>query len=457
MNETKSEALGVKRKKVLLADTHRWALASRLAISLAETGCEIYAVCPTPGHSLARTQAIVRTFHYSGLKPLESIVSAVEAVNPDVIIPFCDRSVLHLHELYTQAESSRDAGGQMMALIQRSLGSSSSYPIVSSRYQLLRVARDEGIRVPNMSPIHNVEDLDSWWDLNSSKCVLKVDGTWGGGGVRIVESAEEAQRSFTQLAQMFRFPRAIKRLIVNRDSYWLRPWWNQAKHAVMVQSYIQGRPSNCAVVCWEGRVLASISVEVISSEGLTGPASVVRIVDNAEIAYAADKIASRLGLSGFFGLDFIIEEGSNAAYLIEMNPRSTPPCHLRLGKGRDLAGALAAQLSEQELVERPPVTQHRLIAYFPQAFERRENLQDCFMDAPQGEPALVEELLSPYPERTLLYRLVQKLSRKSSHKEEITAQKGYEASQELIDVNCDGASADASLTPTTENVRVPSR
>ena len=457
MNETKSEALGAARTKVLLTDTHRWALASRLAISLADAGCQVSAVCPMPGHSLAKTHAVNRTFRYSGLGPLESIAAAIEAVDPDMIIPACDRSVGHLHELYALSESRGSAGTRMMALIERSLGSPTSYPLVSSRYELLALAREEGVRVPSMSRINAAEDIDSWWKLHLSASVLKVDGTWGGGGVKVVESADEAQHSFTQLAQMFRLPRAIKRLVVNQDPYWLRPWWNRSKHAVMAQSYIHGRPSNCAAVCWKGHVLASIGVEVISSEGLTGPASVVRLVDNAEMTYAAERIALRLGLSGFFGLDFVIEEGSNAAYLIEMNPRSAPPCHLRLGKGHDLAGALAAQLSGQELAERPPVTQHQLIAYFPQAFESREDLQNCFLDAPQGEPELVEEMLNPYPNRTLLYRLVQRLSRKSSPNADAAAQKTYQSSQVHSELNGEAALADAPPTPSIEKARAQSR
>jgi predicted ATP-grasp superfamily ATP-dependent carboligase len=180
-----------------------------------------------------------------------------------------------------------------------------------------------------------------------------------------------------------------------------------------VQSYIHGRPANCAVVCWKGRVLAGIGVEVVASDGTTGPASVVRVVDNAEMMFAAERIASRLGLSGFFGLDFMIEQGTGASYLIEMNPRTTPLCHLRLGKGRDMAAALWAQLSGQPFQEVPPVTQNEIIAYFPEAC-KSELLQSCFEDIPQGEPELVQELLRPWPNRTMLFRLFSRLKRPST-------------------------------------------
>jgi predicted ATP-grasp superfamily ATP-dependent carboligase len=53
--------------------------------------------------------------------------------------------------------------------------------------------------------------------------------------------------------------------------------------------------------------------------------------------FAAERLAHRLDLSGFFGLDFMIEDNTETTYPIEMNPRCTQFCHLQLGKGRDIA------------------------------------------------------------------------------------------------------------------------
>jgi carbamoylphosphate synthase large subunit len=415
MHNLKTKAAAGLTPKILLTDTNRWSLAARLAISLSEAGCEVSAVCAAQGHALLKTRAVRRTHPYSGLRPLKSLSRAIRAAEPDIIIPCCDRSVEHLHELYAQSQSGGENKSKLAAVIERSLGSPRSHSIVSSRYELLKLAGEQGIRVPRTSSINTPEELESWLEGEQFPWVLKADRTWGGGGVAVIHTAAEVQRSLTQLARLFRPARAIKRTLINRDPFWLSSWWQGSQHAISAQSYIQGRPANCSVVCWEGRVLAGIGVAVIVSEGLTGPASVVRIVDNSEMMFAADRIASRLGLSGFFGLDFVIEEGSGAAYMIEMNPRTTPPCYLRLGKGRDLAGALWAQLAGRPQVETMPVTQNQMIAYFPQAWQGdRELLQSCFQDVPQGEPELVEELLHPFPERTLLFRLAKRLARKGT-------------------------------------------
>ena len=227
--------------------------------------------------------------------------------------------------------------------------------------------------------------------------MLKADGTTGGGGVRIAHTLEEARGYFSDLRRSIGLMRLIKRLTVDRNLILERQWWYDVRRirpAVVAQSFIRGSPANCAVVCWKGEVLAGVGCEAVSTETSIGPATVVRLVDNAEMMGAARKIARRLSLSGFFGLDFVIEEGTGAAYLIEMNPRCTPPCHLRLGIGRDMIGALSAQLTGKPLSEPVSITQNNLIAYFPQALLRNsEFLSSSYHDVPEGEPELIQELL----------------------------------------------------------------
>jgi ATP-grasp domain len=395
--------------RILLTGTNRWALAARLAISLNDLGCEIFAICPRGSSAIGKTSVVRQFFRYSGLRPLHAIEAAIDAVHPDLIVPTCDRGVEHLHELHARMLSKGIRGEAIAKLIETSIGPASSYALISSRFDLLAVAQDAGVRVPRFRRLRNTEDLADWQATETFPWMIKADGTWGGQGVRVIRSSKSAAAALAQLPQMFRFSRAIKRLVVNRDSFWFRPWWKGMTRAVSAQSFVDGHPANCTAFSWRGKVLAFIAVEVIQSEGLTGPASIVRIIENSDMRFAADQIADRLKLSGFFGLDFMIEKGTNAVYLVELNPRPTPPCHLRFGKGRDLPAALCAQLSGQPLRDRPAVTENTLIAYPPQALKASP---DCYRDFPENQPALLEEILNPYPDRTLLYRLVQFFSRK---------------------------------------------
>lgn len=409
-HDLKSAGLPAAIPRVLLTDTDRRPYAARLALVLAEAGCEVSAICSTQGHPLRKTRVVQQIYSYSALRPLDALVRAIQETQPRVVIPCDDRGVRHLHELYVRSINRGPSGNELAELIQRSLGSPESYAIVSARYGLLGIAGEEGLRVPQTKAIQTLEDLNAWQEAQPFPWVLKADETWGGRGVRIAHTPEEAAQFFLDVSRPFRLRRAVKRMFVNRDPFWLLPWWEGRKPAVIVQSHVQGSPANCAVVCWEGKVLAGIGVEVVSADGLTGPASVVRVVDNPEMMRCAERIASRLRLSGFFGLDFMIEDGTGEAYLIEMNPRCTPLCHLRLGRGRDMVGGLWSQLSGQPDPEVPPVTENDLIAYFPQAGNsNNEFSQSSFHDVPQGETDLIQELLRPWPERSFLFRLTNRL------------------------------------------------
>jgi len=409
--DSNSDGHGSVSPKVLLTATNRWPSTARLAIGLTKAGCRVYAVCPKQGHPLFSTSVVHEVFPYSSIHPLNSLQRAIEAVRPQIVIPSDDCGVQHLHELHGRAGDLGSAGEEITELIKRSLGSPESFPIVAGRCELLEIAKQEGLRVPGTKLLKTADDLKSWETSNYLPWVLKGDGTFGGRGVRIAQTAHEAETHFREIQGLFGGMRAVKRAIVNRDPFWLRPWWNNVRPAVIVQCYISGHPANCTFLCWKGEVLAGIAVEVVSSDGMTGPASIVRVVENPEMMLAAERIARRLCLSGFFGLDFMVEDGGKASYLIEMNPRCTPLSHLQLGKGRDLIGALGAMLLGQPLREIPPVTQNELIAYYPQAWHcGSEFLETSFQDIPQGEPKLVEELMRPWPDRSLLYRMVSKLS-----------------------------------------------
>jgi len=127
------------------------------------------------------------------------------------------------------------------------------------------------------------------------------------------------------------------------------------------------------------------------------------------MAKATESLVRRLGVSGFCGFDFMIEDGTEAAHLIEMNARSTPLCHLALGAGRDPIAGLAARLEGAARRTPAAVTANPVIAYFPQAWltmPDSELLRTGYHDVPWSDPALVRELVrAPYPDRGMLARL----------------------------------------------------
>jgi hypothetical protein len=398
--------------RILLTDTDRRAYAARLAMAFAALGCEVSIVC-TEHHPIESIRASHREFHYSGLYPLESLSRAIESVEPDIVLPCDDRAVQHLHELCRQRSAQFGPAERIVKLIERSLGPSDSHSIVSSRYEFLRLAQEGGIRVPPTFSLQTDEDLSELQKKLSFPWVLKADGTWGGSGVRISGSLDNARSMFQALKTPCSLKRAVKRAMVNRDTFYLRDWRQAYSPAVIAQAFVSGRPANCAIACWEGKVIAQLNVEVLATSSATGPASVVRIVNNPDMVKASEMMANKLHLSGLFGLDFIIETGSNATYLLEMNPRCTPLCHIQMDGGPDLIAALHACLAGLPVSEVPamPTQSGQVISYFSAESNPNNEFHGLtFEDFPHGEPELARALLRPFPAGTLLYRIVDYLS-----------------------------------------------
>lgn len=381
--------------KILLTTTTRWPSSARLVIEFSRAGHAVSILRPY-AHPTRKVRVAHGVFPYKPLTPIDSLADAIEAAKPDIIIPCDDLAVRHLHQLHSSKRARYASQVDIRALIVRSLGPPEGYATIDSRNLLLKLSRDEQILTPDTSIINSLADLEQWSSGHPLPWILKADGTTGGAGVRIAHTLEEARDYCRELGRSMGLLRSIKHLAVDRDLILEKQWSHglrRVRPAIVAQSFIRGGAANCAVVCWKGEVLAGVGCEAVSTETPVGPATVVRVVENADMMAAAQRIARRLSLSGFFGLDFVIEGHSGAAYLIEMNPRCTPPSHLRLGVGRDMIGALSAQLTGRPLSEPVSVTQNKLIAYFPQAMLRNsEFLSSSYHDVPETEPELVQDL-----------------------------------------------------------------
>jgi ATP-grasp in the biosynthetic pathway with Ter operon len=224
--------------------------------------------------------------------------------------------------------------------------------------------------------------------------------------VRLVRTPEEAEYAFDSLSAPPGVLRTIKRTLVDKDMRLLGPCLQRSRAVVSVQKVVEGSEANCAVSCWQGRVLGCISVEVLKRADLYGPATVVRLIDNRDMLAAAEKLARRFQLSGLFGLDFILEAATGKAYLLEMNARATQTCHLEMGAGRNLIEPLACELlgmphetSSATSASAPdtiPETIPDTIALFPAEWKRdpaSRFIKSGFHDVPWEEPALIRYCL----------------------------------------------------------------
>jgi ATP-grasp domain-containing protein len=376
---------------VLIATTSRWFPTARLAMALAHAGCIVDAVCP-PRHPLGKIGLMRRTYDYRGLFALTSFADAIAKTEPDLIVPGDDRATAHLHRLYNRELRRGSAGQPLCSLIERSLGSAHSFPIVYERAAFMELARQANIRAPRTEEIRDLKSLRKWVARVGLPTVLKANGTSGGDGVRVVHTLQDAERAFRALQAPPLFLRAVKRALVDQDKTLVWPSALRRKSVVNAQEFVAGREATSAVACWEGSVLASLHFEVVNKRDSAGPSSVVRLIENPEMAAAAESMVRELNLSGLHGFDFMLETHTGDAHLIEINPRATQVGHLTLGPGHDLPAALYAALSGEPVHAAAKVTDNDTIALFPQEWMRdpaSSFLQSGYHDVPWEEPELL--------------------------------------------------------------------
>ena len=358
-------------------------------------------LCP-PGHPV-RAVPGVTVLEQRAFRPTQALSAAIAACEPALIVPADDRAVADLHRLH------RTGSDAERRLIEHSLGSPHGYPVTTSRLRLLALARRLGIPVPDDQAIATAADLDDWISRTPGPWVLKVDGSWAGAGVQIVTTRKQAHAAFGMLSRRVNGRMALTRMLVNRDPFSAADWLRRERQQVSAQRHIRGWPGNLAMFCRDGEVLAASVAEAVACGGATGPSTIVKLVDRPEFVEGARRLAQELGLTGFHGLDFMVDETSGQALLIELNPRLTALSNIRIDAARDLIGAAATILSGI-VCELPTARPNgELVAHFPNAWQWHRHdprLAACFQDVPWDEPALMAEMLRPgWPERPLLARM----------------------------------------------------
>jgi hypothetical protein len=370
---------------------------------MAAAGCTVDALCPAR-HPLGRLNVVRKTHTYRGLMPLKSFADAISATAPHLIVPGDDLATAHLQRLYEREKRRANGGRSVCELIERSLGSSESFPVVYARAAFMEMARQENIRAPKTGVVENIDDLKIWVAQTGFPIVLKANGTSGGDGVRVAHTLEQAERAFRTLQAPPLMARAAKRAVVDQDKTLVWPSLFRHRSIVNAQTFVAGHEATSTVACWEGNVLASLHFEVINKRDSAGPSSVVRFIENAEMLTAAEKLVRRLKLSGVHGFDFMLESHTGNAYLIEINPRSTQVGHLTLGPGRDLPAALYSALSGDPLRTGPKVTENDTITLFPQEWLRDPAspfLISGYHDVPWGEPELLRACVAKRSKQSL--------------------------------------------------------
>jgi hypothetical protein len=388
---------------LLLLATRPWPTGARLGLAMRAVGFHLSIWCPY-GHPLLRTAVADRHHPFGTFDTLDSLEAAVIAADPHLIVPCDDLAIFHLQQL-AERSLTRPHLHRVLEVIEHSLGPPAELHHLNSRTFVLATAAEGGVPVPATAPIDSPAELRAWFQAHGFPAYLKADGTSGGIGVRPVHSYQKAEAAFRALDAPPRILRALKRLAIDRDPTLMGPLVRRQRPAISVQRAVAGSEATSAIFCWRGQVLASNIVQVLATSYSRGPSTVVRRFHNAAIDRAAEVLATRLNLSGFYGLDFVLDtqsgdEQTGTPWLIEMNSRATQIAHLALGPGHDLAAAAFAAVTGVPVHPRPVVTTEQTIALFPQEWQRdpaSSLIPGAYHDVPWDAPALVRAYVNQRP------------------------------------------------------------
>lgn len=403
-------------RKVLLVTTVDWTSTARYAGGFATAGWTVDALSPK-GAPVALSRYVDACYRYRPLAALSSLRKAVEGARPDLIVCCDDRAIAHLLRLH--AKVAQDS--QIAVAIRRSLGAPENFPVLTSRAGSMSAAIEAGIRAPETVPVANEAELEACLARLGLPAVLKADGSWGGDGVVVARTKDEALAAWRKLKRPASRLRNVVRALRRKDAHFLLAALSPPEQNVSVQKFVAGRSAASAFACWQGEIAGALYYDVLISDGAMGPPNVIRRVDCPQMAEASRLVARRFELSGIYGLDFIRDAQGNV-HLIEINPRTTQGGTLPFGEGRDMPQALASCVTRGQVQRREAIPSD-VVAFFPNEWQRDaaspylmngyhnvpwddpKVLKYCFDTLPQAESparkAAIEVLLTSAPKREL--------------------------------------------------------
>ena len=379
--------------RILLYATMNWPSAARYAGGFVAAGDEVHVACPD--NALARLSRYVTKVHtYRPLLPLRSLHRAITASAPDLIVACDDRAVSHLVKLYAAETKKPGVPSSVARIIKRSLGKPENYARVVSRYGSLQEVQDRGVRVPDTLPIASEADVDHGLSALGLPVVVKSDGSWGGEGVVVARTREEAHAAWRKLANAPSRLRSLARALRRKDTHFLLAALKPETSPVCMQRFVAGRPAASAFAAHNGKIVALFHYDVLVADATIGPPNVIRRVNDTEMDKAARIVAEQFQLSGLHGLDFIRDEAGRV-HLIEINPRATQGGTLPFGEGRDLPAALAQTLTDRPVGRRSAIG-NDVVVFFPREIRRNPGspyLRDGHHDVPHDDPAVLRAML----------------------------------------------------------------
>ncbi|RTL73189.1 MAG: hypothetical protein EKK41_01135 [Hyphomicrobiales bacterium] len=322
----------------------RWGPA-RLPGALARAGLSIAALCPDR-NALAASDHVARRFRLPPTRAsrhlFRALGEAIESCRPRLLIPADEQVVALLHAFVRRRLKRGDADAALDTVV-RSLGRPEMLDAMLHKSATLDLARRLGVRVPEGVTVSCAADAVRVAERIGYPVYVKTSFSWAGQGVTLCQDAAALATALGQPRNVWSAGKAVLRSWLGRD-------WYPSAPAVDVQKAIAGRPAMYCALAWQGEMLAGFAGLPTATASPTGPSTCVRLCENPAMAAASARMIEAFGATGFLGFDFMIEDGTEQAYLLECNPRPIQVCHLGPLVHCDLAQRLATEFAAGQLV-----------------------------------------------------------------------------------------------------------
>ncbi|MGE5090281.1 MAG: ATP-grasp domain-containing protein [Candidatus Levyibacteriota bacterium] len=372
---------------LLVSTATRWLGTARMPRVLARAGFDVALLAPADSLA-ARSRYVSRIGVLSATAtPMEwllGLLRMVEQVAPRMLVPCDEMAVRLLFTLVLTPPPGLDAmlRERLIRLVTDSLGDPRFYASSIDKTLLPAVAEALGVRVPPYAVATGVEDALARAEALGYPVVLKRRFGFAGHGVAVVSTRDEVADAARQL---------------------LRPdqldIGEQRSPALLVQAFIAGPYHSQALVALRGRPLEDFAWErAVATTPVKGQTAVLRFIHSPETRAFAQTLCRALGIGGFFNVQFVVDQGSGAAHLLEINRRIVTHLHLGERIGRDLGAALFGALQGRPAAAlRADQRVGESIVVFPREWLRDPEsryLAELPADVPWDEPELLAAMLA---------------------------------------------------------------
>lgn len=382
------------KKILIIALAKDWTGISRLPSGLKRAGFEVAALCPE-GSYLSKTRYLdtlytYPTFTYTRSKLIYLLmISAIRKTKADLIIPGDEEALLALQKL-ANLLSGIPILDKYSQEIRRSIAASQFDNIVLNKSRLVDLCSNNGVLTPKNVRVESLEKALATAPEFGYPLVLKFDFGYGASGVSVCNNAEELKQGFAKhkhaglSAKVKSFVKQLLFVVQEEQTA-----------SISLQQYVSGQVGQSPFCAHKGQLFAvNPMLKHRTYPGATGPSSVNRGFECAEIAKAAEVVAKQLGYTGFGSLDFIVDDKTQRPYVIELNPRPIPTSHLSAELSTvDLCDSLYKGLNGLPIEQK--AFKPWMVALFPNEKRRDPNsefLTQGYHDIPKNDPELMAAL-----------------------------------------------------------------